>query len=98
VREPNSRFRASADGSAWQTTVLLRLRGDILSFFDTPEALEWHQSEKERRTRSGAAPTDPGPTLAAPTVRTNGSRTSFDEEFVGGAGDWLSFLGRLSSS
>lgn len=65
---------------------LLRLRGDILSFFDTPEALEWHQSEKERRTRSGAPPA-PLLTPAASTATTNESRASFDEDFVGEAGD-----------
>jgi hypothetical protein len=36
-------------GPAEVKAALLRLRGDLLTFFDTPEALEWHQSEKERR-------------------------------------------------
>ncbi|MBI5161246.1 MAG: DUF4041 domain-containing protein [Micrococcales bacterium] len=53
---------------------LKRLRGDLLTFFDAPEALEWHQSEKQRRLHStpkGGLPTGdreaaPGTSAALP--------------------------------
>lgn len=34
--------------------VLLTLKGDVLSFVEAPEALEWHQSENSRRARANA--------------------------------------------
>ncbi len=38
-------------------TALTRLQGNLLTFNDTPEALEWHQSEGARRGLGGGDPT-----------------------------------------
>ncbi len=43
---------------------LLHLRGDLLSFVEAPEALEWHQSQNTRRAATGLAtplPSDRSP-------------------------------------
>lgn len=37
-------------------SALLKLKGDLLSFAEAPEALEWHQSENARRAVTKVAP------------------------------------------